>query len=531
MSRSLANVSNAWFYKNELASDPKRIRLLTLNPVLEGSTLSGTLHSIPLDEVFSSTSTALVAYDALSYAWGPQNDMVEVSINGWIGFRVSRHLQSALRQLGGKTIWVDAICINQRSSLDKSQQVPLMRQIYSSANRVWIWLGECKCCQLVEHRKFHEKHAAALNLGTHTHWTIGGSDWRDPETRSKHWWHRVWTVQELALAAKPTVLCGSHVSSWSEFVLQLEELRESYSINNPQTYDDIKRLDSIRQMITTAAPNFDMQELLERTNGCLTSDPRDRVYGLLGLFERSVRGRSITVDYNLSTEEVYAGVAVHIINRNQNLDILYTCSRFPRSLSSSWIPQIGNAFGTIPDLTTYEAWPDPMLSDTVLRGTTLDLDAVVCDKIVKVICRLWLRSPPSHVFDDFPQIDQPFSTQTSSCNDVDDYNWHSQKEAMRPVTREPWEGYDKAYFTGEWYDSITTTFATKDGRLGVAYNQLYPGDCVAVLPGARLPFILRRISERRYKLVNECCVRGLMHRECLTMIAAGRAKIERITLV
>jgi hypothetical protein len=38
--------------------------------------------------------------------------------------------------------WVDAICINQRNSEERTQQVRLMAKIYSKAHRVIVWLGE-----------------------------------------------------------------------------------------------------------------------------------------------------------------------------------------------------------------------------------------------------------------------------------------------------------------------------------------------------------------------------------------------------
>ena len=39
-------------------------------------------------------------------------------------------------------IWIDAVCINQSDLEERSQQVTMMRQIYSKATTVLIWLGE-----------------------------------------------------------------------------------------------------------------------------------------------------------------------------------------------------------------------------------------------------------------------------------------------------------------------------------------------------------------------------------------------------
>jgi len=44
-------------------------------------------------------------------------------------------------QDAARTIWVDAICINQKDNVVKATQIPLMRSIYTQAQHVIIWLG------------------------------------------------------------------------------------------------------------------------------------------------------------------------------------------------------------------------------------------------------------------------------------------------------------------------------------------------------------------------------------------------------
>ena len=39
-------------------------------------------------------------------------------------------------------LWVDAVCINQNDSTEKSRQVAMMSIIYKSARRVICWLGQ-----------------------------------------------------------------------------------------------------------------------------------------------------------------------------------------------------------------------------------------------------------------------------------------------------------------------------------------------------------------------------------------------------
>ena len=89
-------------------------------------------------------------YEALSYVWGKQDNLLSLELNHY-SFSVSQNLHSALRQLrpdpgnidtSTRRLWVDAICINQSDSAEKSQQVMQMTEIYAGAEHVLIWLGE-----------------------------------------------------------------------------------------------------------------------------------------------------------------------------------------------------------------------------------------------------------------------------------------------------------------------------------------------------------------------------------------------------
>jgi hypothetical protein len=67
---------------------------------------------------------------------------------------VTENCDRALRDLRDDTapitLWVDAICINQKDPDERAQQVSLMSEIYRYADEVLIWLGEgsesMACC-------------------------------------------------------------------------------------------------------------------------------------------------------------------------------------------------------------------------------------------------------------------------------------------------------------------------------------------------------------------------------------------------
>ncbi|ORY07048.1 heterokaryon incompatibility, partial [Clohesyomyces aquaticus] len=85
------------------------------------------------------------AFIAISYTWEVALPLVSVTLNGH-EFSIRENLHSALRQFNtsapGAYFWVDAICIDQTCVPERNTQVPLMKDIYSTASRGWVWLGD-----------------------------------------------------------------------------------------------------------------------------------------------------------------------------------------------------------------------------------------------------------------------------------------------------------------------------------------------------------------------------------------------------
>jgi hypothetical protein len=118
----------------------RNIRLLDLDPSCaeDNKPLQGTLRIVSLD--------ANPAYEALSYTWGSDTDNPSCKmLCSGIEIPITKNCYDALRNLTKslklQTIWIDAICINQKDNNEKSHQIPLMCDIYGKAKRVLIWLG------------------------------------------------------------------------------------------------------------------------------------------------------------------------------------------------------------------------------------------------------------------------------------------------------------------------------------------------------------------------------------------------------
>ncbi|KAK8017253.1 hypothetical protein PG991_008329 [Apiospora marii] len=91
-------------------------------------------------------------FDALSYVWGDVDDCETIYVESE-SMLVTANLVAALRRLrprpshqsqyqAERVLWVDAICIDQGHTSEKSAQIPLMAQLYQQAKSVLAWLGE-----------------------------------------------------------------------------------------------------------------------------------------------------------------------------------------------------------------------------------------------------------------------------------------------------------------------------------------------------------------------------------------------------
>ncbi|KAL9039318.1 MAG: hypothetical protein Q9214_004928 [Letrouitia sp. 1 TL-2023] len=112
----------------------KTIRLFTI--VTTATRVSCQIHHHAINNVLS--------YYALSYVWGDEEVCEPMEYNGRI-IKISKNLSLGLKALhkreGSQLLWVDAICISQDNDQERAAQVPLMGQIYASAQKVYIWLG------------------------------------------------------------------------------------------------------------------------------------------------------------------------------------------------------------------------------------------------------------------------------------------------------------------------------------------------------------------------------------------------------
>ncbi|OTA06128.1 hypothetical protein A9Z42_0068590 [Trichoderma parareesei] len=120
-------------------TEPGFFRLIFLSPGQWDDEIRCTL--LP----FNRLRDAYPPYKALSYVWGRWSGKPpEILVNG-NNVKVTSNLATALRHLRQNDVeialWIDALCIDQGNTDERSSQVAQMRDIYSTANEVVIFLG------------------------------------------------------------------------------------------------------------------------------------------------------------------------------------------------------------------------------------------------------------------------------------------------------------------------------------------------------------------------------------------------------
>ena len=273
-----------------------------------------------------------IKFQALSYTWADSagdDSHSEVIFLGprWDIFMVTANCKAALRRLRRKDddcmVWVDAICIDQGNHSERNHQVGLMRRIYSAASEVFVYLGEVSSSskEAFQRLMWAKKHESIDERGRQCL-----SDLFD-----MRYFHRVWVIQEIANAKSATIHFGGDAVGWS--VLEEERLK-TLAIHDivPKWISSIY----LGQDYTIC----NLSDLIFSTTSSKASDPRDKVFALLGLINDATEF-GLIADYSLTLEEVQVGVSAFVITHEDDCSILtYARGSYSNSPAQvpSWVP-------------------------------------------------------------------------------------------------------------------------------------------------------------------------------------------------
>lgn len=479
--------------------DEAEIRLLTVLPT-RGRKIETTIGVCRRDSA--------PPYEALSYTWGNQEYDQTIWCNG-VPLPVTKNCKRALRALrarrrasdeypeaerkGHQYVWIDAICINQEDSNERSAQVANMADIFRNAYGTVIYLGSCPMRFTLRGRKI------------------------DQTVLFKHaWFKRTWIIQEIMSSLTLSVLFDGKDLAWGVLedskrnetgkwmqkgpvnVPEIIRMRQTTilegdnvairDISTHVRYPSIQRYEpemrpldlghrreSSRQKArrTKGLEYAYLMGILERTNdfGCL--DPRDRLFAIISLFEKPTPPLLVP-DYSKTVQQVYTDLSWYFLQQNVFLAMYFNASEDRTKGLPSWVRD----------------WEH----DSTLYGN------------------------------------------------LDDRALFAPDSFMRPRNAGFWRGHERIYarradncikvrglmiglagdFSGVYFLNANAVSKGDQEYESRRYHSgpraVRKGDCVVVLIGFPTPFVIRRVSGDIWKLLGSCIVDELMAGEALHVL-------------
>jgi hypothetical protein len=529
-------------------------------------------------------------FDALSYTWGDSSTVSEIFL-GENAVLVRRNLMLALQHLDTttKVLWVDAICINQMDEQERNAQVAKMRGIYAKANTVRVWLGldsdrgDLAFSLLHDIHKLRHNEEAILN--------ILGSAERFESLQglsalfSRDYWRRVWVIQEVNVAQNIVVHCGPHVMQWSDMIeiqgFLCERFRtylEDLSIKHLDLMDLVQSLlfRGPQSLLADRDPqnsrNLDLFDAMMMHRLKLSTDPRDKVYALVGLTTARDDPRFV-IDYSLSTRQVYLNTADYIISKSQDLDLILMKTRGTAKVDlPTWIPNWastgsrqaipyrralrrseysasgsrksdaivsrqsgilnarGICLGSMQSVGPASSmdWNDSSWGRKTFCAwyTYFRIASTTIGGGEEMLCRYLARL----LLCELSEPDEGLQRALSDClrknctlSDCLCF-WH---KARRPYVLLGADSVAKSVSEAEqWIRSVSQMlsrrrpFITSEGDMGLAERTVVDGDKVCILFGCSIPVILRKVNYH-YNYISDACVVDYMHGKGIEKLTEG----------
>lgn len=319
-------------YKGMSAPD-RAIRLLKVKPaIFRADPVDCELVEFKIDET--------PAFGALSYCWSTTPPNRPMLCNGAV-FTATPSLERALKRLRAgfrpgdreEYLWADAICINQADEDEKSMQIQLMGKIYSTANTVYVDLGDLNGMSYdFEGFKLTVENAFA-GMGQQDNLAI----WqRHPGVDLAYstavvalmmpWFRRTWIIQEVVLAQRVKYLFHGTVFTQEQLdkVIGDEALRGNRKRTSQLHaatdlgYSNYRKIQEIKRLVGIG--RRDALNFIYLTRDFLVTQPKDKIWGLAALL--TDEDRAALGPYTQSAHDVHRRFAAIFIKPGRMLEVI-----------------------------------------------------------------------------------------------------------------------------------------------------------------------------------------------------------------
>lgn len=509
-------------------------------------------------------------FEALSYTWGGTQGTRYIHLVDGSTLKVGQNLYNALQDLRmafqPRVIWIDALSINQDWEEERNQQVKRMQHIYSRASRVVVWLGPESQNSTLALRTLEY-------LGQQVEYTKSNfwlpapfrkeKDWWLPEHRidyspevwdaivqlvQRPWFGRLWIMQEIQLANQEAIVqCGDVEIRWYHLRRAFLKFRRITS-GIPQFAAGTFAFYRMHHLLDLALNMNDggFESIMTTSLNCQCTEPRDRIYGLVGLLPRAM-AKLIEPNYALRVGEVYAQTLLQTIRvTNRWLPMCIEKSGRGPCVDDlpSWVPHYS-------DPETYSAIEAPLAfasSSSAAQIThnppnELEVAGVFCSGIAE-LTELIPNEPRVAIL-----MIRRFWEETLSAGSyptgeytLDVYAWTlamgKLKECWTQTDFDPNLADAKAVLE-ELYNGDTghmgncekcfkpwvlrtfqrlsgrRLFRTQSGYMGICNKHAQIGDQVIVCLGLYFPILIRPAPHGTHELIGRCFVHGIMYGEAI----------------
>lgn len=383
-----------------LDSDSYEVRLLKLHPdYLDGK---GPLRvSLEYASLIDPPE-----YIGLSYCWGDASKLsgaiIDIGERSSVEMKLTYNLAQALRALrpkkGNTWLWADALCINQEDLMERSQQVRLMRQIYSRAKEVVSWVpcdtwnpygfggysrSKGDAIESLIKNKFDGKGTKAQSsttAGKPGNGLVRGGWEVIQDFFSEPYWTRVWVIQEISMNPNAKVLCGEFEISWDDMVAALMMWKQNPDMAplHQRAFLKAVHLAEFRDRFSAKREPIYLLDAMRWSYQTMATDPRDKIFGLLGLCHDSDTFVPVP-NYKQPLEDIITDMSKRMMSLSRSLDLACfkgtSLSEISSSNLPSWTPNWINLWsGSSQSMTMHETrfsdWHRTYSFNPVLNDST-----------------------------------------------------------------------------------------------------------------------------------------------------------------
>ncbi|KAI1455898.1 heterokaryon incompatibility protein-domain-containing protein [Annulohypoxylon moriforme] len=532
-------------------------------------------------------------FEALSYVWGSPTEPIKIVVEVVLPdstlrndeFFIGQNLAIALQHLRyvevARTIWADAICINQEDYDERAKQVLMMHDIYHLAQKVIAFLGpETDDSDVAFEVLERIGGKVDVNFGSGIVTPSSSSvkpEWADMKQElrlekrevlsiynliRREWFERLWIRQEIGLGEREGVLqCGLKQMRWRLFCKAIfvifRKLHVTDEFDAAEWQNIQKRLGLADTVALYSKRRFRFSNLRRQIRTSKCSDPRDRIYGVMGQL-RDTDQIVFMPDYSKSVTEVYTDVTRKYIEHFNKLEILNQCELRPSSSYlelPSWVPDWSSFLLSAQVHAVLPAIFDLLPAVATIDNRLLRAHGIRCGTVSEVL----------HIYELEPNADPTEIVQAlrKLLSEVEEKmalreNRESREHILEAYTHALWVGN----FGDRWYPPVPhepfyddclslvrslvnpgsleqpfmqlgnskrnlsrahdtcinrALFITEDGHIGLGPASIAAGDELGLIFSCSKPIALRPSSnppsseDMEYKVVGECYIhRGML---------------------